>query len=300
MEFVDAPPSTVAIIGVGLIGGSLALALRRAWPSVCIVGKDVDAENLASAIREKVIDRNAEDRDIANADIIVLAAPVGQTAAMLADIAPNLSANTVVTDVGSTKQDVLLAAQQVLGSAVSRFVPGHPIAGREMSGVAAADATLFIGKNAVLTPHELQDAAALARVTRMWKATGANVLEMAPSAHDAVFAAVSHLPHMLAFALVDSFARRADAKQLFSFAASGFRDFTRIASSSPEMWRDIALNNREAIVTELDRFLAEVASLRDVIAEGDAAALTERMTSAHNAREQWLVGDLSRFRDEAA
>lgn len=292
--------NTVAIVGVGLIGGSFALALRRAHPEVRVIGVDRDAGNLDQAVRRGVIDEVADAGAIGDVDLILLAVPVRQMRALLAAIAPGLAADTVITDAGSTKQSVIADAHAVLGGRVGQFVPGHPIAGREHSGVAAAASELFEGKNVVLTPPAECMSAAIERVRSAWRACGATVLEMPAETHDAVFAAVSHLPHMLAFALVDEFAARPNAKSLFSFAASGFRDFTRIASSSPDMWRDIALDNRGALVQEFDRYLAHAKSLRDAIAAGDAAGIETLMSQAREARNRWLAGQLDYFNDEAA
>jgi len=292
--------NTVAIVGVGLIGGSFALAMRRAHPEVRVIGVDRDAGNLDQAVRRGVIDEVADAGAIGDVDLILLAVPVRQMRALLAAIAPGLAADTVITDAGSTKQSVIADAHAVLGGRVGQFVPGHPIAGREHSGVAAAASELFEGKNVVLTPPADCSPAAVERVRNAWGTCGANVLEMPAETHDAVFAAVSHLPHMLAFALVDEFAARPNAKSLFSFAASGFRDFTRIASSSPDMWRDIALDNRGALVQEFDRYLAHAKSLRDAIAAGDAAGIETLMSQAREARNRWLAGQLDYFNDEAA
>jgi prephenate dehydrogenase len=300
LEFDPLALNKVAVVGVGLIGGSFALALRRAHPDVRVLGVDRDAGNLDEAIRRGVIDEVADANAIGDVDLILLAVPVRQMRALLEVIAPNLGEQTVITDAGSTKQSVIAQARAVLGGRVGQFVPGHPIAGREHSGVAAAASELFEGKNVVLTPPVECAPAAVERVRSAWRACGANVLEMPAETHDAVFAAVSHLPHMLAFALVDEFAARPNAKSLFSFAASGFRDFTRIASSSPDMWRDIALDNREALVEEFDRYLAHAESLRDAIAAGDAAGIEKLMSQAREARNQWLAGQLDYFNDEAA
>jgi prephenate dehydrogenase len=222
---------------------------------------------------------------------------VAQTAGVFAALAPYLGADAVLTDVGSTKQSVIASARRHLGDKVARFVPGHPIAGREHAGFAAAASELFEGKNVVLTPLPENSPAALERVRSLWRACGANVLEMTPDAHDAVFAAVSHLPHLLAFALVDELAQRPNARSLFSFAASGFRDFTRIASSSPEMWRDIALDNREALVAEFDRYLRHAKALRDAVDAADAPRIESLMSHAREARNQWLAGQFEYFND---
>jgi len=291
----------IAIIGLGLIGGSVALALRGAWPDANIIAFDRDEAQLDLALRTGAIDAGVSRfAAIEGADIIVVSVPVAQTAAIFQALLPYLGANTVLTDVGSTKQSVIAAARAHLGASVAQFVPAHPIAGREHVGFAAAASELFEGKNVVLTPLAENAPAAVEKVRSLWRACGANVLEMTADTHDAVFAAVSHLPHLLAFTLVDDLAQRANAKSLFSFAASGFRDFTRIASSSPEMWRDIALNNREALVAEFDRYLEHARQLRDALAAGDGVAIEALMARAREARDKWLAGELDHFRDESA
>jgi prephenate dehydrogenase len=211
-----------------------------------------------------------------------------------------LAPNAVVTDAGSTKQDVIASARKALGVRITQFVPGHPIAGREHAGVGAAASELFEGKHVVLTPLVENSPATIECIRSLWQACGASVVEMPAEAHDAVFAAVSHLPHMLAFALVDDLASRPNARTLFSFAASGFRDFTRISGSSPEMWRDIALNNRDALIRELDQYLLHASQLRDAIARGDGDKIESLMSRARDARNQWIAGELDQFRDESA
>ncbi len=289
----------IAIIGVGLIGGSFALALRREYADLCVIGIDRDADALDDALRRGVINEAASTAAVADCDVILVAVPVRQFPTVLAEIAGYLKAETVVTDTGSTKQDVIAAARAVLGHKISRFVPGHPIAGREHAGVAAAASELFEGKNVVLTPLEENTTESLERVRLLWRACGAKVIEIPAETHDAVFAAVSHLPHLLAFALVDEFAGRPNAKTLFSFAASGFRDFTRIASSSPEMWKDIALNNREALLRELNAYEAQIVVLRGALEASDGEALQSLMARARHARDRWMAGELDGFRDEA-
>jgi prephenate dehydrogenase len=291
----------VVIIGVGLIGGSFALALKRAKIVAEIVGVDRNTAVLDDALRLKVIDVVATISDALNgADLVLLAVPVGQMSTMLALVARDIEAGAIIMDCGSTKQDVVAAARATLGEKISQFVPTHPIAGRETSGVGSADAMLFDGKNVVMTPLQENSAETIAHVEAAWRACNANVVNMTAAAHDAVFAAVSHLPHMLAFALVDEFAARPNAKSLFSFAASGFRDFTRIAGSSPEMWRDIALNNRNALLTEMDAYIAKTQQLRTLIANADAAELERLMQRAREARAKWLAGEWDGFRDESA
>jgi prephenate dehydrogenase len=214
--------------------------------------------------------------------------PVGQMRPVMRAIAPLLGAKTVVTDAGSTKADVVELARRELKASLSRFVPGHPIAGNEKSGAGAAFAELYRGRKVVLTPIKGTGRDALALVRGAWAACGASVFELAPREHDAVLAAVSHLPHVLAFALVDHVARSADAKRRFSYAAGGFRDFTRIASSSPEMWRDICMANRKALLAEIERYGRGLERLRKVLERGDAKGLEALFTGARDARERWI------------
>jgi prephenate dehydrogenase len=284
------PVRRIAIVGVGLIGGSCALAWRRAGVAGHIVGIGRGRANLERALELGVIDEIAADAasGVSGADAVLVAVPVGQLSRVLADMLPGLSPTVLVTDAGSTKQDVVAAARGVLGERLSRFVPAHPIAGAEQSGVDAARAGLYHGKHVVLTPLPETDPAAVAEARRLWEACGARVSSLTPEQHDAVFAAVSHLPHALAFALVDMIARRDNAAQLFGYAAGGFRDFTRIASSSPEMWRDICLANRDALVAELDAYVAHLAALREIVAAGDGARMEALFGNARRAREGWL------------
>ena len=221
-----------------------------------------------------------------------MATPVAQFPQVLASIAPRLKPSAIVTDAGSTKRDVVAAARAALGAKISQFVPAHPIAGAEMSGAGAAQAGLFRGKRVVLTPLPENSAASLAAVEAAWTACGARVSRMSPEEHDAVFAAVSHLPHLLAYALVHEFAGRGNSAQLFGYAAGGFRDFTRIASSHPEMWRDICVANREPLLAELERYAAKLRALRPLLERGDGAALEKLFAEARAARERWLSGEL--------
>ncbi|MCL4470469.1 MAG: prephenate dehydrogenase/arogenate dehydrogenase family protein [Gammaproteobacteria bacterium] len=281
----------LVIIGVGLIGGSFALALREAGVAREIVGAGRSAANLEEALRLGAIDRIAPDaaEAVRDADLVMLAVPVGQMAALMQQIAPCLGAHTVVTDAGSTKGDVVALARRHLPQHLASFVPGHPIAGAEKSGVGAADAGLFRGRQTVLTPLPETGARATELVLNAWQACGARVAEMAPENHDRIFAAVSHLPHLLAFALVEDMASRANGEELFSFAAGGFRDFTRIAGSSPEMWRDIFLANREPLLDELDLYRAQLDRLRAMLEQGDGAALEKVFSRARAARNKWIA-----------
>ena len=282
----------LVVIGVGLIGGSAALALRREGRVGEVIGVGRSAANLAVAQDRAIIDRATAvyAEALAGADIVFLATPVAQFASIFAAIAPHLGAGTVVTDGGSTKQDVVAAARSALGNKFAQFVPAHPIAGTEHSGAAAAFPGLFENRNVVLAPEPETDPGAVERVRAMWEATGARVVTMTAARHDAIFAAVSHLPHLLAFALVDELAVRPDAAEYFEFAASGFRDFTRIASSSPEMWRDIALANRGALLDELRRYRAQVERMEQILAAGDGERLAALFATAQAARNAWLSG----------
>jgi prephenate dehydrogenase len=282
----------LVVCGVGLIGGSFALALRRAGTVERIVGIGRRREVLERACALGVIDEIAEGWADAldGADLVLLAAPVGQTDAILAAMAPHLRPGTVVTDAGSTKRDVVAALRSHLGGALADVVPAHPIAGAEKSGVEAAFAELYMGRKVVLTPLPESRPEAVQKVRDAWEACGANVVGMTPEEHDRVFAAVSHLPHLLAFGLVDDLAGRSNAPLLFSHAASGFRDFTRIAGSHPEMWRDICVANRVALLEELDAYLGELARLRMMLVEGDGDGLEAVFERARRARNAWAEG----------
>ena len=278
----------LAIVGTGLIGGSFALALKQAGAVREVLGLGRNPARLTIARELGLIDRAADWSEAGQADCILLALPVGETKTILRQLAPHLKAGAIVTDAGSTKANVIEAARAVLGERFADFVPGHPIAGSEQSGPGAARAELYRGKKVVLTPQADTRAAALATVRALWEATGAQVETLDAALHDRVFAAVSHLPHLAAFALVDELAQRADGDTYFHFAASGFRDFTRIAGSSPEMWRDIALANREAVLAELDAYLAALQALRGAVAAEDAEALLAIFSRARVAREHWM------------
>lgn len=279
----------IVIFGVGLIGGSVALALKKAGSTAQIVGVGRSQESPQAALDLGVIDTATSDiaAAIKDADIILIAAPVAQTSSILNAIKPYLTASTVITDAGSTKGDVLQCAQEILGEKFSQFVGGHPIAGAEKSGVTAAMPDLFSNKNVVLTPTTATNTEATRQVTALWQACGANVSEMSAATHDGIFAAVSHLPHLLAFALVDDIAARPNAEQLFGFAASGFRDFTRIAGSHPEMWRDISLANKTALLSELNAYQAELARLHDLLEHEDGQGLQALFERASIARNNW-------------
>ena len=253
-----------------------------------VIGVGRTPANLNAAIEHGLIDRVANWAEAGQADCILLALPVGETEAALKQLAPHLKPGAIITDAGSTKAQVVAAARAVLQERYGDFVPGHPIAGSEQSGPLAARADLYQGKKVVLTPQADTRADALETVKALWQAAGAQVETLDADQHDRVFAAVSHLPHLAAFALVDELAQRADGDTFFRFAASGFRDFTRIAGSSPEMWRDIAMANREALLTELDAYLAALQTLRQTVAAEDGQALLKMFSRARAARENWM------------
>jgi prephenate dehydrogenase len=279
----------IAIFGVGLIGGSFALALKKAGAVAQVVGVGRKRETLEQAQRLGLIDQIAEGPDavaqaLKDCDLVLIAAPVAQTGAILASILPYLDAHTIVTDAGSTKSEVVAAARAALGDKIGQFVPGHPIAGREVHGPEAALAHLYQGKRVILTPLPENSAQSLAVVRQAWELCGAQVDTLSALQHDAVLAAVSHLPHMLAYALVAQIARAEDAQLKFGLAASGFRDFTRIAASSPEMWRDIALGNREALLDEIKTYQQMLEHLRGLIERKDAAGMEQLFALASEKR----------------
>jgi len=280
----------LVIIGTGLIGGSLALALRQAGVVERITGVGRSAENLKHAMQLGVVDDISHDASaaVADADVVLIAVPVGAYEAVFVDIAEHLRADAIVTDVGSTKQSVLAAAQQYL-KYPNQFVPGHPIAGTEHSGAAAALVNLFQDKMCILTPDEQTNTDALARVEVMWQCVGANVEIMDARSHDGLLASVSHLPHLAAFSIVNAVRQCHQGDAAFRFAAGGFRDFTRIASSSPTMWRDIALCNRSAIVENIDALQAELSQLKDALQAGNGDIVLDKFESAKHARDAWLA-----------
>ena len=280
----------LVVCGVGLIGGSFALGLKAAGKVDSVLGLGRTRGPLEEACRLGVIDRIADGwaDALAGAELVLLATPVGQMEAVFTALAPHLGPGTIITDGGSTKTDVVAAARAGLGNKIGQFIPGHPIAGAEKSGVAAAKPDLYADRRVVLTPLAENSPADVARLQSIWEACGAKVSRLAPEEHDRVFAAVSHLPHLLAFALVHDFAQRPNSDQLFGFAAGGFRDFTRIASSHPEMWRDICVANRHALLQELDAYMVELMRTRVLLAGADAAGLESLFSTARARRDAWL------------
>ena len=281
----------LAVIGLGLIGGSLARALRAAGQVGHISGFDLDASQRQQALQLGVVDEACDCplKAVADADVVVLAVPVLHTGEALKALLAGLKAGAIVTDVGSTKQSVLAEVRAACGGTLPPwFVAAHPIAGTEKSGVAASFAELFQGKRLILTPHAEQDATALATVERLWAATGARVVHMGAAEHDAIFAATSHLPHLLAFAFVDMLSGLPEAAAIFPNAGGGFRDFTRIASSSPAMWHDIVRANADAVSGLLARQIAALQTLQGQIGAGDWPAVQAGFARARAAREHYL------------
>jgi prephenate dehydrogenase len=291
------PPrsDTVAILGLGLIGGSLARALRRSSFSRHFIGYGHRERSLRKGLELGVIDEFTLDLDavLERADILVLCAPTLVAAEMLGDILRRLDGrieSPVITDVASVKGNLMAAAKAAAGGSMPpNVVLGHPIAGSERSGVDASTADLFVNHRVILTPAEGNDPEAVALIRAMWNSTGAEVVEMAVADHDAVLAATSHLPHLLAYALVDALACSDASEEIFRFAAGGFRDFTRIASSDPAMWRDIAIANRQALLQSMDDFSDHLARLREAVEAGDGERLFETFTRAKGARDQFAA-----------
>lgn len=280
----------LCIIGVGLIGGSLARALRDAKAVQRIIGCGRGAPNLERALALGVIDEFEFDPAVAvaDADVVVVATTLGATRDIFAAIAPALAPHAIITDVGSAKCRVIEAARETLGPAFERFVAGHPIAGTERSGVDASFKELFRGRRVVLTPEVETDAAAYKLIAGMWRAAGAEVRDMDATEHDEVLAATSHLPHVLAYALVECLTLMDESETIFDFAAGGFRDFTRIAASSPAMWSDIVMDNRDALLTMLDRYALVFEHVRTALQAGERETLLALFERAKAARDRAL------------
>ena len=280
----------LVIVGAGLIGGSFSLALKKAGAVGQVVGVGRRVETLERARQLGVIDSiGAYDAGtFGDASLVLIATPVGQMQPVMTSLEPLLGRTTVVTDGGSTKQDVVALARAHLSRNLDRFVPGHPIAGTENSGPEAAFPDLYRNRRVVLTPLPENTPASIALVRGAWEDCGARVTELPAADHDAALAAVSHLPHLLAFALVDELAARPNGEQMFSFSGGGFRDFTRIASSHPEMWRDIALANQRALSAELLSYRTKLDALQELLDAGDGAAMEALFERARTARAKWL------------
>jgi prephenate dehydrogenase len=279
----------LAIIGVGLIGGSLARVLRRADACGTVVGCNRNKETLEKAVELGVIDEFSTNvaEAVTGADVVVLATPLGTTETLLSSMAGTLREDVILTDVGSVKGSVVEAARRTVGDHISHFIPAHPIAGTEKSGVEASFADLFKEHMVILTPLPETDQDALEKITEMWRIADAKVIHLDVEHHDEVLAATSHLPHMLAYALVDCLAGMQERDEIFQFAAGGFADFTRIASSSPEMWHDICFSNREQLLSVLERFDDHIALIKIAIRGSDSNTLHDIFTRAKAARDKF-------------
>lgn len=277
----------LAIIGIGLIGGSLSLALKQAGQVKHVVGYARNEATRERALSLGIIDTAAASIEaaVAEADVILLAVPMGAMASVLAEMAPHLTDNMIITDAGSTKAGVVKAASDILGNSISQFVPGHPIAGTEKSGPSAAFATLYQDHKVILTPMKQTNVSAVETIKTMWQQTGAEVSEMTVEHHDLILAATSHIPHLLSFNLVGLLAQNEDVDELLRYAAGGFRDFSRIASSNPVMWRDICLSNHDAILTLLQQYQQQLTEIEQAIQEQDGDYLMTLFQSAKTARD---------------
>jgi len=285
---------TLVIAGLGLMGGSLARALRKSGFCDRFVGYGPREPSLKRGVELGVIDSYTLDLEeaLAQADLFVLCGPTLSAAELLEKVLPLMAAsgsNTIVTDVASVKGNLHRAALEIHGAMPARLVLGHPIAGSERSGVEASSAELFAHHRVILTPVEGNDGDAVSTVSAMWESAGAEVVQMSVARHDAVLAATSHLPHMLAYSLVDALASDADSDEIFRCAAGGFRDFTRIASSDPTMWRDIALANRDAVLSAIDDFSHHLSCLREAVAAENGEQLFDTFTRAKTARDEFAA-----------
>ena len=279
----------ILIFGVGLIGGSIALSAKKSGFASDIAGVGRNQDNLNDAIKLKLIDRTSQDlrKDISEAHIIVIATPVAQFPIILKLIQPHLSSHTIITDVGSTKTDVIESAKQILGPQYSQFIGGHPIAGSEKHGATAAHIDLFRNKNVILTADQDTSFEAKQKIEMLWKNAGALVSNMSHNDHDKIFSTISHLPHLLAFSLVDMITHRKNANELLKFAASGFKDFTRIAASSPEMWKDITLANKKFILEDIQLFENQIKLLKEAIEQEDIKKILALFENASKTRNEW-------------
>jgi prephenate dehydrogenase len=282
----------LGVIGCGLMGGSFALALKRAGLVKRVIGYSKSPSTTEKARQLGVIDQAAESALLAvsGSDIVLIAVPVSATEATFKAIRHLVEPGVLVMDVGSTKRDVVDAARRVLKERVPSFVPAHPIAGKEVAGIAHADAALYSGRQVILTPLPQTTPELVQKATDCWAAIGAQVLRMTPENHDAAFAAVSHLPHMLAFAYFNSVARQPAGRDFLSLAGPGFRDFTRIAASDPAVWRDILMSNREEILKQTQRFRHTLDAMEHVMKSGNAEALEDLIRKASDARGGWQMG----------
>ena len=281
----------LGVIGCGLMGGSFALALKRAGLVKRVIGYSKSPSTTEKAKKLGVIDTAAESALLAvsGSDIVLIAVPVSATEATLKAIRHLIEPGVLVMDVGSTKRDVVDAARRVLKDNIASFVPAHPIAGKEIGGIANADATLYNGRQVILTPLPQTNPELVQKATDVWAAIGAQVLRMTPENHDGAFAAVSHLPHMLAFAYFNSVARQPAGRDYLSLAGPGFRDFTRIAASDPTMWRDVLMSNREEVLKQSMRFRHTLEAMEHALKSGNIEALEDMIRGASEARGSWQM-----------
>jgi len=279
----------LCVIGVGLIGGSLSMSLKKAGYVKHVTGLGRSVENLQKAQQLGVIDHYETDysKVISKADMIFISVPIGAMPEIFIKIEPYLSKHTIITDGASAKHSVIAVAQRELGIKINQFIPGHPIAGTEKSGAEAAFDSLYQNRRVILTPLEENSSADIEATRQMWEVAGANVDEMGARHHDLVLAGTSHLPHVLAYSLVDSLNNVDDVDEIFKYAAGGFRDFTRIASSDPVMWRDICLNNSEAILAMMHHFQNNLDGLKTAIEQTDGDKLLELFSDAKHARDKF-------------
>jgi prephenate dehydrogenase len=279
----------LVIVGVGLIGGSLASSLKKLHLVDEIIGVGRSEENLITAHKMGLLDLYLTDPESipSDADMVLIAVPVAQTKLVFEVVARKVSNSAIITDVGSTKEDIISIAREALGNSFGRFVPAHPIAGGEKNGAIAASDDLFLDKNVVVTPVEGTSESAVNTVERMWQSVGANIVRLDASSHDVIFSAVSHLPHVVSFALVSMLAARSDSQQLFRFAASGFRDFSRIAGSSPEMWKDICQSNKDKVLSDISDFKNVLEKIEQMMSCGDFGSLLVMFQQASDARNKW-------------
>ena len=286
----------LGLIGCGLMGGSFALALKQAGLVKRVVGYSKSPSSTERARQLGIIDSAAASAALAvsGSDIVLIAVPVAATEASLKSIKPHLTPDMLIMDVGSTKRDVMDAARRALREQVGLFVPAHPIAGKEVSGVENADADLYTGKQVILTPSERTLPAQLQKAQELWSRLGCKVLSMSPEQHDAAYAAVSHLPHLIAFALMNAISGQPQGQEFLSLAGPGFRDFTRIAASEPTVWRDILLSNRDELLAQSRIFQAQLQALEKMISSADAPALEGLITKASMTRAHWSMNSKNR------
>ncbi|MDA3920933.1 MAG: prephenate dehydrogenase/arogenate dehydrogenase family protein [Salinisphaera sp.] len=285
------PVRHVAIVGLGLIGGSIARGLRHAGYDGALLGLVADAQDAERALALELVDRASDNPEqiLAAAELIVVAVPIGVMDRVFTDIARLAPATAVLTDVGSSKSSVIQTARDNMPARMARFVPGHPISGTERGGLESGFAGLFDSRRVILTPTVDTTPDAMAVVAQLWRLLGAQVSVMDAMHHDDVLAATSHLPHVLAYTLVDTLAGMSERQEIFDYAAGGFRDFTRIASSDPMLWRDIVCSNRAPVLAVLDRFIEQLSEVRQVIADDDRDTLAAGFTRAKQARDQFAA-----------